>query len=144
MAVSLNILNVSKTFGSTTAVNDVTINIEPGELFFLLGPSGCGKTTLLRSIAGFYVPEKGAITIGDTDVTRLPPHERDNASHWRVRSSFSRAACFSTSRSQIWMPNYAWKCAQRFVAFAKTLDSRRCMSHTIKKRLCLSLTDWPS
>ncbi|MFT7487977.1 MAG: iron(III) transport system ATP-binding protein, partial [Candidatus Promineifilaceae bacterium] len=77
MAVSLNILNVSKTFGSTTAVNDVTINIEPGELFFLLGPSGCGKTTLLRSIAGFYVPEKGAITIGDTDVTRLPPHERD-------------------------------------------------------------------
>ena len=77
MAVSLNILNVTKTFGSTTAVNDVTINIEPGELFFLLGPSGCGKTTLLRSIAGFYVPEKGAITIGDTDVTRLPPHERD-------------------------------------------------------------------
>ncbi len=77
MAVSLTIENVTKVFGETIAVNDVTINIEPGELFFLLGPSGCGKTTLLRSIAGFYIPEKGAIRIGDADVTRLPPHERD-------------------------------------------------------------------
>lgn len=77
MAVSLKIENLTKVFGETTAVNDVTLHIEPGELFFLLGPSGCGKTTLLRSIAGFYIPEKGAIRIGDSDVTRLPPHERD-------------------------------------------------------------------
>jgi iron(III) transport system ATP-binding protein len=41
-----------------TALNDLDLTIEPGELFFLLGPSGCGKTTLLRSIAGFYIPEE--------------------------------------------------------------------------------------
>src|SRR5207247_2567055 len=53
------------------------LRIEPGEIFFLLGPSGCGKTTLLRSVAGFYVPEEGRILFGDEDVTRLPPHRRN-------------------------------------------------------------------
>ena len=77
MAVSLKLLSVSKSFGATTAVDDITLHIEPGELFFLLGPSGCGKTTLLRCIAGFYIPEAGRIQIGDTDVTRMASHERD-------------------------------------------------------------------
>jgi len=53
------------------------LRIEPGELFFLLGPSGCGKTTLLRSLAGFYIPEEGSIHFGDEDVTRLAPHRRN-------------------------------------------------------------------
>ncbi len=51
--------------------------IEPGELFFLLGPSGCGKTTLLRSLAGFYIPEEGKIFFGEEDVTTLAPHRRN-------------------------------------------------------------------
>jgi ABC-type dipeptide/oligopeptide/nickel transport system ATPase component len=55
----------------------VTLLIEPGELFFLLGPSGCGKTTLLRCIAGFCIPDSGAIRIGDADISNLPPHKRD-------------------------------------------------------------------
>src|SRR5690606_4487315 len=44
---------------------------------FLLGPSGCGKTTLLRSIAGFYIPEAGSIHFGSNNVTQLPPHKRE-------------------------------------------------------------------
>src|ERR1039457_4135284 len=46
-------------------------------LFFLLGPSGCGKTTLLRCLAGFYMPEEGRVLFGDEDVTRLAPHKRN-------------------------------------------------------------------
>jgi iron(III) transport system ATP-binding protein len=77
MAVSVQIDNLSKAFGATRAVDDVTLDIEPGELFFLLGPSGCGKTTLLRCIAGFCIPDRGTIRIGDTDITKLPPHQRN-------------------------------------------------------------------
>jgi iron(III) transport system ATP-binding protein len=52
----------------------IDLRIGAGEIFFLLGPSGCGKTTLLRSLAGFYIPEDGRILFGDEDVTRVPPH----------------------------------------------------------------------
>ncbi len=75
--ISVIIEGLVKRFGSLTALNGIDLRIEPGELFFLLGPSGCGKTTLLRSIAGFYIPEEGSIKFGDEDVTRLPPHKRN-------------------------------------------------------------------
>ena len=77
MAVSIQIRDLVKRFGATTALDHVTLDIEPGELFFLLGPSGCGKTTLLRHVAGFYEPDEGRILIGAEDVTRVPPHRRD-------------------------------------------------------------------
>ncbi len=75
--ISIRIQNLTKRFGSTVALQHLDLTIEPGELFFLLGPSGCGKTTLLRSIAGFYIPEEGKILFGEDDVTRLEPHKRN-------------------------------------------------------------------
>jgi iron(III) transport system ATP-binding protein len=75
--ISISINNLTKRFGSTVALKNLDLVIEPGELFFLLGPSGCGKTTLLRSMAGFYIPEEGKILFGDEDVTRLEPHKRN-------------------------------------------------------------------
>ncbi len=75
--ISIQISQLTKRFGSTTALHGLDLVIEAGELFFLLGPSGCGKTTLLRSIAGFYIPEAGSIRFGDEDVTRLEPHKRN-------------------------------------------------------------------
>lgn len=77
MAVSVGIENVDKAFGVIVALKGVSVGVRPGELFFLLGPSGCGKTTLLRCVAGFYRPDAGRITIGEKDVTALPPHRRD-------------------------------------------------------------------
>ena len=75
--ISLLIDNLTKRFGESTALDRVSLRVDPGEIFFLLGPSGCGKTTLLRTIAGFYEPDTGRILFGDEDVTKLPPHRRN-------------------------------------------------------------------
>ncbi len=75
--ISIQVKQLTKQFGSIVALHGLDLTINPGELFFLLGPSGCGKTTLLRTIAGFYIPEKGQIMFGNDDVTRLEPHKRN-------------------------------------------------------------------
>ena len=65
--VTITIRNLRKTFGEVVATDDVNMVIEEGKLSTLLGPSGCGKTTLLRLIAGFYVPDKGQIFFDDRE-----------------------------------------------------------------------------
>jgi iron(III) transport system ATP-binding protein len=75
----VRIRNLVKRYGDVYALNDVSLSITGGELFFLLGPSGCGKTTLLRSIAGFVTPDDGAIQLGERDITNTPPNQRDAA-----------------------------------------------------------------
>ena len=61
------------------AVNDVSLNIEPGEFVTLLGPSGCGKTTTLRMIAGFESPDIGEIYLGEEKINEKTPDKRDTA-----------------------------------------------------------------
>jgi spermidine/putrescine ABC transporter ATP-binding subunit len=68
--------NISKRWGSTVAVDNVSLDIEPGEFFALLGPSGCGKTTLLRMLAGLEVPTEGQVLIDDQDMGDIPPNKR--------------------------------------------------------------------
>jgi len=77
MSVAIEFKGVTKRFGDLVVVDRVDLQIEQGELFFLLGPSGCGKTTLLRCLAGFYTPEGGTILINGRDVTGLSPEQRD-------------------------------------------------------------------
>jgi len=77
--VSIKIRGLVKRFGDVIALNRFDLDIEAGELFFLLGPSGCGKTTLLRSIAGFHIPEEGTIEFDGEPVTNIPPHKRETA-----------------------------------------------------------------
>src|SRR5258708_30517753 len=72
----LSLKNISKSFGSTRAVNDVSLDVAQGEFFGLLGPSGCGKTTTLRMIAGLENPESGSINFNDAEITNLPPERR--------------------------------------------------------------------
>ncbi|MGU3662722.1 ABC transporter ATP-binding protein [Methylobacterium sp. A49B] len=72
----LRLQDLTKQFGTHTAVDAVTLDLEPAEFFCLLGPSGCGKSTLLRMIAGFDIPSAGRILLGSADLTGLPPHRR--------------------------------------------------------------------
>lgn len=73
----LKIENVSKKYGSFTALQDIDISIEEGEFVCLLGPSGCGKTTLLRILAGLEEPTSGKVYIRDKDVTDVAPAKRN-------------------------------------------------------------------
>ena len=68
---------LDKSFGPTRVLKACSLGIDRGEVVTLLGPSGCGKTTLLRCIAGFYIPEEGRVVIGERDMTLVPPHRRD-------------------------------------------------------------------
>ena len=74
---NVTLKNVTKYFGDTVAVNDISLDISGGEFFSLLGPSGCGKTTTLRMIGGFDHPTFGAIFINDTAIGRTPPYRLD-------------------------------------------------------------------
>jgi len=72
----LRIEDVSKRFGSSAAVDKLSLDIYQGEFFALLGPSGCGKTTLLRLIAGFERPDSGRILLDGVDLAAVPPYRR--------------------------------------------------------------------
>src|SRR5574343_1105282 len=72
----LAIRNLVKSFGGVPAVDDISVNINKGEIFALLGSSGCGKSTLLRMLAGFETPTSGQILLGGQDVAGMPPYER--------------------------------------------------------------------
>lgn len=72
----IRIRNVTRRFGDVVAVDDLSLDIDRGELFCLLGASGCGKTTLLRMLAGFESVDAGSIEIDGIDMSRVPPPAR--------------------------------------------------------------------
>ncbi|HEY8023103.1 MAG TPA: ABC transporter ATP-binding protein [Burkholderiaceae bacterium] len=72
----LRIEHLSKKFDEVAAVDDVSVDIEKGEIFALLGSSGCGKSTLLRMLAGFETPSSGSIQLGGVEISGMPPYER--------------------------------------------------------------------
>ncbi|HKT02466.1 MAG TPA: ABC transporter ATP-binding protein [Rugosimonospora sp.] len=74
---SVEFTNVSRVFGTTRALDQLELRIEPGEFLALLGPSGCGKTTALRLLAGFDQPTSGSVLVNGRDVSRAPASKRD-------------------------------------------------------------------
>ncbi len=77
MSVPITIRNITKRYGDTVVIPDLSADIHDGEFFTLLGPSGCGKTTLLRMIAGFIDIERGSIAFGDQVINNVPVYKRD-------------------------------------------------------------------
>ena len=81
--LSLTITNLSKSFGNSRVIADLSLQVAEGEMLVLVGPSGCGKTTTLRCIAGLESPSAGEIRIGDRVVTAMdaginvPPEQRE-------------------------------------------------------------------
>ena len=73
---SIELTQVAKSWGNTTALHSVDLHIAPGSFCVLLGPSGCGKSTTLRIIAGLETATSGQVRIGGKDVTDLPPAQR--------------------------------------------------------------------
>ena len=76
---AITIKQLKKSYKNNTILHNISLNVEAGELFFLLGPSGCGKSTLLRCIAGLEKLDSGSIHFGDTDITQLATHKREAA-----------------------------------------------------------------
>lgn len=74
--MQIKLEHLTKRFGDTVAVNDLSITLESGKLIALLGPSGCGKTTTLNMISGILPVSGGSIFFDDRDVTSLPPEKR--------------------------------------------------------------------
>ena len=72
----ISLTSVTKQFGDTVAVDDISLQIEGGEFFSLLGPSGCGKTTTLRIIGGFVYPTTGEVSINGEWMAETPPYRR--------------------------------------------------------------------
>ena len=72
----LRIDAVTKRFGGFVALDNISVDIRPGERFGLIGPNGSGKTTLINCISGAFRTEAGTVVFGDEDITRLPPHIR--------------------------------------------------------------------
>src|SRR3990170_9152120 len=85
---------VNKRFGSTVAVDDLTLAVEDKEFLVLLGPSGCGKTTVLRIIAGLAEPDTGTIAIGDRVVNGVPAKQRDIAMVFQTYALYPHMSVF--------------------------------------------------
>jgi len=92
--VSLEIVGIAKTFGTTHAVDGVSLSVAGGEFFTLLGPSGCGKTTLLRLVAGIYPASAGRVVLNGRDITQAPMHTRNLAMVFQSFALFPHLSVF--------------------------------------------------
>ncbi len=85
----IDLQNISKAYGESVILDDLNLYVKENEFLTLLGPSGCGKTTTLRIIGGFESPDKGQVVFDGTDITKLPPNER------QLNTVFQKYALFT-------------------------------------------------
>ncbi|PQA37078.1 sulfate/molybdate ABC transporter ATP-binding protein [Amnimonas aquatica] len=128
--MSIAIESISKQFGNFTALNQVNLDIDGGELVALLGPSGCGKTTLLRIIAGLETPDSGRLAFHGEDTTDTPVRER------QVGFVFQHYALF---RHLTVFENVAFGLRVRP---RKTRPSEAIIRHKVHELLQLVQLDW--
>ena len=91
----LEIKNLSKSFGTFNALDNISLRVKDGDFVCFLGPSGCGKTTLLRCIAGLEIQSKGNIFQRDVDISTLPPSSRDFGIVFQSYALFPNLSVFS-------------------------------------------------
>ncbi len=99
---ALSIRDLRKSFGATSIIKGVTLDIARGERHAVIGPNGAGKSTFFHLISGRYVPDAGTILLDGQDITGLPPHvisRRGLARSFQVTSLFPRMTVFENLRS---------------------------------------------
>jgi branched-chain amino acid transport system ATP-binding protein len=92
-SAALSVSEVAVRFGGVSALNDVTLTVEPGTVTGLIGPNGAGKTTLFNVISGLQAPDRGSVHLFDTDVTSMKPHRRARLG---LARTFQRLEIFGT------------------------------------------------
>jgi sulfate transport system ATP-binding protein len=92
--MAITVRNVTKRFGDFVALDDVSVDVQPGSLTALLGPSGGGKSTLLRIIAGLEHPDSGVVEIAGAEATHLPPQRRNVGFVFQHYAAFKHMSVF--------------------------------------------------
>ena len=85
----IDLIDISKSYGMQTVLDELNLYIRENEFLTLLGPSGCGKTTTLRILGGFEMPDKGRVIFDGQDITDLPPNKR------QLNTVFQKYALFT-------------------------------------------------
>ena len=119
----IDLIDVTKRFGGTVAINDVSLTIPPGTYCCLLGPSGCGKTTILRMIAGHETPTSGDVRINGKSVVGLPPVQRGTAMMFQSYALFPHLTC---------LDNVAFNLKMRGVGKAERRERARKMLERVQ------------
>src|ERR1041385_5561990 len=91
---AIRLEHVSRRFGDTVALDDVSFDIQDREVVTIVGPSGCGKSTLLRIVSGLEAPTSGCVWIDDTEVTSMPTHSRNLAMVFQSYALYPHMTCF--------------------------------------------------
>ncbi len=150
-AMILQLENTVKRFGGLVAVNNVSLNVEEGEIFGLIGPNGAGKTTLLNVIAGVYKPNAGAVRFTDEEITGLSPEricKKGIARTFQIAQPFARmsvlenvmvAVTFGNKRGTIADPRAWAEEVLEFVEFPLPQETLAMNLNTVQlKRLDLA------
>ena len=120
---------VTKRFGANAVLDDVSLEIEPGECVVLLGPSGCGKTTMLRLVAGLETPDAGRVLIGDRVVNDVPPADRNVAMVFQNYALYPHLSVFENIAFPLIARRTAAEEIQRRVAdVASRLELSSCLT----------------
>jgi len=118
--------NISKSYGTTTVLNNLSLTIRDGEFLTLLGASGCGKSTLLKLLAGLEMPDQGTMTKGSLDILQQSPSERDCAMVFQSYALYPHM----TVGDNICTPLY-----MRALNFAQRLPGSRWLSPSVRKKM---------
>jgi len=139
-SLALQIRSVSKHFGHTHVLKNVSLDIQPGEFLSLVGSSGCGKSTLLRIIAGLEQQDSGTISIGNKSVDELPPNERNVAMVFQNYALYPHMTVAQNIALPLEMARLSW--LQRLPVLGSLIPSQRKIKSTIEQEvadMCHSL-----
>ncbi|MEV0776942.1 ABC transporter ATP-binding protein [Streptomyces sp. NPDC050428] len=111
-STSIALRGVHKSYGRTTALDGIELDVAEGEFFCLLGPSGAGKTTTLKTVAGLEEPDSGAVELGGRDMTGVEPYDRGVAMCFESYALYPHRSAYDNLASPLRSPKYRLPAAE--------------------------------